>query len=100
MYFILFEREKRDFLFAGSLRTWMQWPGRTRPKPGARNSIQVSHVGDRCPNALLILCCLPRHIAGNWMGSGVAGTQLTLQYEMPVSHRWWLNPLHHSLASI
>nr|ACI62513.1 hypothetical protein [Oryctolagus cuniculus] len=55
--------KERDLSSAGS-RTKCLHQGQSRPKPGARNSTQVSHVDDRGPSTWAVVRCLPKHVSG------------------------------------
>lgn len=58
------------FIFLTAITVW------NRLKPGTRNSILVSHIGDRGPNTWAIPLCLSRHICS--LRSGTARIQTAI----------------------
>lgn len=59
----------------GSLPKCSQQPGLGRSKPGARNSTQVSCMGDKGPRTWAILCCLLDVLAGKQTRNRSSGTR-------------------------
>lgn len=60
------EKERKGVLpFMNSLPIWLQQTRLGKPKPGARGSIWIFHVGDTGPNSRGITWCLPCTLAGN-----------------------------------
>lgn len=59
--------------------------GRAGPKPGARNSLWVSHKGGRDPSTRATSCCCPGTLAGSRLGSGQLGLELAPRLGVQVS---------------
>lgn len=61
------KKRGRDLLFVSSLFKCPHNPSWARLKPGTRNSVSVSHVGDRLPTvSITTYCPVGRALAGSW----------------------------------
>lgn len=76
------EREWKIFIPLVHSPNSHKQPGWAKPQPECKNSSRAFRVGSRGTGTWTISCCLPSTLAGRRVGSGAAGLELVLTWNL------------------